>query len=77
MSKTKSTAAGKSSGAEQASAHPKYAVGRGRINMQMVQNVFLICLDSNIDDNSNNCRNTLAQLRRAINTINTFINVEE
>lgn len=43
-----------------------------RINLQMVQNVLLIWLDSNIDENSNDCRNTIRHLRRIVNTINTF-----
>ena len=38
----------------------------------MVQNVLLIWLDSNIDNNSADCRNTTMQLRRAVNSINTF-----
>jgi Tfp pilus assembly protein PilF len=42
----------------------------------MVQNVLLIWLDNNIDDNSNDCRNTITQLRCAVNTINTFTDGE-
>ena len=38
----------------------------------MVQNVILIWLDSNIDDNNEDCHNTISQLRRVVNTINTF-----
>jgi hypothetical protein len=38
----------------------------------MVQNVLLIWLDNNIDDNSTDCRNTITQLRRVVNSINTF-----
>ena len=38
----------------------------------MVQNVILIWLDSNIDDNNEDCHSTISQLRRVINTINTF-----
>jgi hypothetical protein len=34
-------------------------------------------LDNNIDGNNTDCRNTIAQLRRAVNTINTFTDVEE
>jgi hypothetical protein len=72
MGDKKSTAAGKSGGVEQASPHSKGAVDRSRINIQMVQNVLLIWLDNNIDDNSADCRNTITQLRRAVNKINTF-----
>jgi hypothetical protein len=43
----------------------------------MVQNVLLIWLDSSIDDNSNDCRNTITQLRRVVHTINTFIDCEK
>jgi tetratricopeptide (TPR) repeat protein len=43
----------------------------------MVQNVLLIWLDQNIDDNSADCRNTITQLRRTVNTINTFTDGEE
>src|ERR1700723_1233746 len=50
---------------------------RRRINMQMVQNVLLIWLANNIDENNADCRNTITQLRRAVNTINTFTNGEE
>ena len=49
----------------------------GRINAQMVQNVLLIWLDSNIDDNSTDCQNTVSQLRRTVNSINTFTDGEE
>jgi hypothetical protein len=72
MGNRKSSAAGKSGGAKQASAQLKGAVGQRRINIQMVQNVLLIWLDSNIDDNNNDWRNTMTQLRRAVNNINTF-----
>ena len=69
MSKSKSSATGTTSGATQATAQSKDAAGRGRINIQMVQNVLLIWLDSNIDNNSADCRNTTMQLRRAVNSI--------
>src|ERR1700728_2194047 len=54
------------------SSHSKGVVPRGRINAQMVQNVLLIWLDNKIDDNSADYRNTIMQLRRAVNTVNTF-----
>src|SRR5205814_854113 len=68
-SSDKSSSAAKS---EQTSARSKGAISRGRINVQMVQNVFLIWLDDNINDTSADCRNTITQLRRVVNTINTF-----
>jgi hypothetical protein len=44
----------------------------------MVQNVFLIWLDSNIDENnSEDCRKTIAQLRRVVNSVNIFTNEEQ
>jgi tetratricopeptide (TPR) repeat protein len=43
----------------------------------MVQNVLLIWLDNNIDENNNDCRNTITQLRRAVNTISIFTDGEE
>ena len=56
----------------QATVQSKGAAGRDRINIQMVQNVLLIWLDSNIDNNSADCRNTTMQLRRVVNSINSF-----
>ena len=73
MSKSKST--GKSDGAkksDEVSAVPKGATAYQRVNIRMVQNVILIWLDSNIDDNNDDCHNTITQLRRVVNTINTF-----
>jgi tetratricopeptide (TPR) repeat protein len=58
--------------AERSSASSKGAFVRERINFQMVQNVLLIWLDQNIDDNSADCRNTIAQLGRTVSTVNTF-----
>lgn len=46
-------------------------------NIEMVQNVLLIWLDSNIDDKNADCRNTTSQLRRVINTINKYTNSVE
>jgi tetratricopeptide (TPR) repeat protein len=38
----------------------------------MVQNVLLIWLNNNIDDNNDDCHNTVTQLRRVIHNINTY-----
>jgi tetratricopeptide (TPR) repeat protein len=57
---------------KQASSSTKDAGRHRRANMKMVQNVLLIWLDSNIDDNNEDCRNTVVQLRRVVNDINTF-----
>jgi len=73
--RAKSTAASTSNDrekVEQTSGNSKGAVTRQRINLQMVQNVLLIWLNNNIDDNSANYRNTINELRRTVNTINTF-----
>jgi tetratricopeptide (TPR) repeat protein len=57
---------------EQVSAQSKDPGRRRRANIKMVQNVLLIWLDSNIDHNNDDCRNTILQLRRVVNNINTF-----
>lgn len=69
MSKSKSTDAAQSA---QSFTHLKDAKQDGRINVQMVQNVLLIWLDDTIDKSSNDWRNTINHLRRAINTTNFF-----
>ncbi|CAF1211237.1 unnamed protein product [Adineta steineri] len=43
-----------------------------RLNMQIMQNVLLIWLDNNINENNTDCNNTIKQLKRVINSINTF-----
>ena len=48
-----------------------------RLNIQMVQNVLLIWLDSNIDEKSDDCQNTLAQLRGAVNDVIIFQDSDE
>jgi hypothetical protein len=63
---------------KEASASSKGATARPRANVRMVQNVLLIWLDSNIDENnSEDCRNTVTQLRRVVNSVNTFSNEEQ
>ena len=60
------------------SVQPKDATApRGRITVQMVQNVLLIWLDGNVDENEADYRNTITQLRRSMNNINIFTNSEE
>ena len=56
---------------------PRGSNGRRRIDMKMIQNVLLIWLDSNIDENDPDCSSTTIQLRRVMNTINTFTDGEE
>ena len=48
------------------------ATARRRATIKMVQNVLLIWLDNNIDQAKDDCQNTVAQLRRVVNDINTF-----
>ncbi|CAF4193531.1 unnamed protein product, partial [Adineta steineri] len=48
------------------------AIANQRINMQRMQNVLLIWLDNNISDNNADCINTIKQLQRIVNHINTF-----
>ena len=56
---------------------PTGAADGRRMNIKMVQNVLLIWLHNNIDENNSDCRNTTTQLRRVINTINTFTDGED
>ncbi|CAF1438824.1 unnamed protein product [Adineta steineri] len=72
MSNRKSTATNEHDGAMNKYPFPEDAEGRRRINIQRMQNVLLIWLDSNIDETNDDCQNTIKQLRRAINDINTF-----
>ena len=52
---------------------PKYTTDHPRrMNSQMVQNVLLIWLDRNIDKNTADCQSTITQLRRTVNSVNTF-----
>ncbi|CAF1430855.1 unnamed protein product [Adineta steineri] len=67
MYKGKSIASNKSDGAE----------SRRRINIQHMQNVLVIWLDSNIDETNNDCQNTITKLRRAVNDINTYTNGDQ
>ncbi|CAF0844550.1 unnamed protein product [Adineta steineri] len=48
-----------------------------RLNMQRMQNVILIWLDSNINDNNAHCRNTIQQLKCLVNNVNTFTDGEQ
>jgi tetratricopeptide (TPR) repeat protein len=50
----------------------KDAGARQRANIRMVQNVMLVWLDSGIDKDNTDCQNTITQLRRTVNDVNTF-----
>jgi tetratricopeptide (TPR) repeat protein len=54
--------------------HSKGDSARRRDNILKVQNVLLIWLDNTIDVGNDEYQNTLAQLRRIINAVNTFTN---
>ncbi|CAF1181871.1 unnamed protein product [Adineta steineri] len=56
---------------------PKDAEGRRRINIQQMQNVLLIWLDSNIDETNLDCQNTVTKLRSAVNDIKTCTNGDQ
>ncbi|CAF1586057.1 unnamed protein product, partial [Adineta steineri] len=60
-----------------ASTVPKGAEGRRRINIQQMQNVLLIWLDSNIDETNDDCQNTITKLRHVVNDINTYTNANQ
>ncbi|CAF1263165.1 unnamed protein product [Adineta steineri] len=63
--------------ATDASTLSKDAEARRRINIQQVQNVLLVWLDSNIDETNDDCQNTITKLRYAINDIKTYTNVDQ
>ncbi len=45
---------------------------------RMVQNFHLVWLDGSIDEiNNDDCRNSITKLRQVVNTVNTFIDVDE
>jgi tetratricopeptide (TPR) repeat protein len=80
MNNKKYSIAGKFNGAahkEKTSNYLKDTVPGGRIRNPMVQNVLLIWLDQNIDDKKPDCQNTVAQLRRIVNSIHKYTNSEE
>ncbi|CAF1168642.1 unnamed protein product [Adineta steineri] len=64
-------------GTKYVSKFPRNAATDRRMNMQRMQNVLLIWLDSNINENNADCSNTIKQLKRVVNNINTFTNGEE
>ena len=47
------------------------------LHAQLVQNFHLVWLDENIDENNDNFSNSITQLRQVVNTVNTFIDVDE
>jgi hypothetical protein len=80
MDKSKLDATGKSGDAkkaDQASTLPKGASVRQRADIKMVQNVLVIWLDNNIRVKSEDCRSTISQLQRVVNTVHAFNDTDE
>ncbi|CAF3489926.1 unnamed protein product [Adineta steineri] len=48
-----------------------------RIHMERIENVLVIWLDNNINEKNTDCSNTIKQLKRVVNNINTFTDGEE
>jgi tetratricopeptide (TPR) repeat protein len=78
-SKTSTTSnnTGGKNNVKQASSSTKDAGACGRGTLKMVQNAILVWLDKNIDDNNEDCRNTITQLRCVLHSINKFTNGDE
>ncbi len=57
---------------------PSNARPRRLLSVRMVQNFHLVWLDGSIDEvNDEDCRNFIMNLRQVVNTVNTFIDVDE
>ncbi|CAF1023222.1 unnamed protein product [Adineta steineri] len=56
---------------------PRNAAANRRMNMQRMQNLLLIWLDNNINESNADCSNTIKQLKRVVNNINTFTNGDQ
>jgi tetratricopeptide (TPR) repeat protein len=70
--KSTTTESGDAEKVEQPSVLSKGHPGYQRVNVRMVQNVLLIWFDTETDENNNDYRNMVNQLRRVVNDINTF-----
>jgi tetratricopeptide (TPR) repeat protein len=46
-------------------------------NARIVQNFHLVWLDGSIDVTNDDCRNSITKLRQVVNTVNTFVDVDE
>ena len=80
MDQTKPNASDKSDGteiADQASTLSKDSHTRQWISNKMVQIDRLIWLDNSINDNNDDCRNTVNKLRQVAKVINTFTDMDE
>jgi hypothetical protein len=70
-------ATGNSDSAKRTSTVPKGAMPRSRVNIQRMQNVLLVWLDNNIDNNNEDCRNTVTEFRRVVNEVNTYTDSDQ
>ncbi|CAF1367202.1 unnamed protein product [Adineta steineri] len=48
-----------------------------RIYMERIENILVIWLDNNINEKNTDCNNTIKQMKRVVNNINTFTDGEE
>jgi hypothetical protein len=46
-------------------------------NVRMIQNFHLVWLDGSIYETNDDCRNSITKLRQVVNTVNTFVDVDE
>ena len=54
----------------------KHAILIRRLNFRMIRNCLLIWLDNNINEEDDDCRNTLTKLRAVVDTVQTYTNVD-
>ncbi|UJR12867.1 hypothetical protein I4U23_017041 [Adineta vaga] len=77
MDKKKSTTCDHSQSTAQPCAVRKNTEGRRRIDIRMVQNVLLIWLDENINEQNEDCLNTITRLHQVVNNINIYTNGDQ
>ncbi|CAF0903752.1 unnamed protein product [Adineta steineri] len=63
--------------AKQISSFSKDTIANQRMNMQRMQNVLLIWLNSNINECNADCNNTIKQLKHVVNNVNIFTDGKE
>ena len=47
------------------------------LTQRIIQNFHLVWLDGNINENDDDCRNSIKKLKQIVNTVNTFIDIDE
>ncbi len=50
---------------------------RRPLRTRLLQNFHLVWLDANIDENHDDCQNSITQLRQVVNTINIFTDIDK